>query len=214
MNLDELKTAWKVYDRKLQSTKAINEKIIISMITERSGSRYAKVWRQYIIGIAWMLICLAFSILVIFTNPFDYRYNIQYIPMVIFAASMIVLLGGMFRSFMEMQRITITQHNVGDALKGIIAIYEKPKKFFHYIIMVFLFSQVVLLPLSFLPRNLDTMGLSTALAERLIPISIAALVLFLAYKLGAFKERQADKFREDLNELESLKAMSAELSEI
>lgn len=213
MNLDELKTAWNVYDRKLQSTQAINERIIVSMITERSGNRFSKVRKQYTLGLMWMFICLAFSILVILTNPFDYGYTLQYIPMGIFAACLIVLIGGMVRSYRNLQKVAITQNSTGEALKSIIAVYEQPKKFLHYTIIVFLFSQVLLLPLSFLPRNIETMGLWGALAERLIPISISALILFIAFRLGAFKERHVEKFREDLNELESLKAMSAELAE-
>jgi hypothetical protein len=36
--------------------------------------------------------------------------------------------------------------------------------------------------------------------------------LYVAHKLGAFKERHKDKFKDDLNELEELKRMSRELS--
>jgi hypothetical protein len=36
MNLDELKSAWQIYDQKLQVSQAINEKIIVSMIRESS----------------------------------------------------------------------------------------------------------------------------------------------------------------------------------
>jgi hypothetical protein len=39
MNLEELKSAWQVFDKKIQSTQAINEKLIESMIRERSMSR-------------------------------------------------------------------------------------------------------------------------------------------------------------------------------
>lgn len=211
MNLDDLKTAWKEYDRKLQSTQVINEKIIVSMITERSGSRFSKVRRQYMLGFAWMFICLTFGILIILTNPFDYRYTFQYIPMILFAIGLIIIMGGMSQAYLALQKITITHNTIDEALKKIIAVYEKPKKFLHYTIVVFLFSQVFLFPLSFLPRSVETRGLWPALAECIIPISIAALMVFAAYKLGAFKERHVGKFREDLSELEALKAMSAEL---
>jgi hypothetical protein len=213
MNLDELKTTWKEYDRKLQTTQQINEKILVSMITERAGNRFVKVKRNYIMGFAWMMLWLAFSVLVIAANPFDYAYGIQYIPMVIFGIGLVILMAGLLRSYLIFQRISITHHNVGEALKRIIAIYERPKKFFNYTIIVFLFSQTVLFPLSFLPRSIERMGLVPALAERMIPIFIAGLLVFLAFKLGAFKERHVDKFREDLNELQELKAMSAELED-
>jgi hypothetical protein len=160
-----------------------------------------------------MVICLAFSILVILTNPFDYGYKIQYIPMGIFAICLIILIGGLLHAYRALKDISITHNNVDDSLKRIIAIYEKPKKFFYNTIIVFLLSQTVLFPLSFLPRHIEKMGLATALVERTIAISIAALILFIAFKLGAFKDRHAEKFKEDLNELQSLKAMSAELKD-
>lgn len=212
MNLDDLKTAWKEYDRKLESTQRIHEKIITSMIAERTGNRFSKLTRQYIISFAWMLICLTFGVLVLLTNPFDYGSTLQYIPMVIFVIGLVILMAGMAMRFFTLRKITFSHTNVGEALMKIIAEYEKPKKFFYFTIMIFLFSQVFLFPLSFLPSSIESMGLWPALGERLIPISIAALILFAAYKLGAFKERHVDKFREDLNELQSLKEMSAELS--
>lgn len=81
----------------------------------------------------------------------------------------------------------------------------------NYTVIIFLFSQVFLFPLAFLPRSIEARGLWPTLAERLIPISIAAIILFVAYKFGAFKVRHIDNFRKDLTELEQLKAMSAEL---
>lgn len=211
MNLDELKTSWKEYDRKLKTTQQMNEKILLSMITERVGNRFATVKRNYVISFSWMGLWLAFSILVIATNPFDYDYSIQYVPMLIFAVGLSILITGLVRSYQVFQKIDINQYNVGEGLKRIIAVYERPKKFFGYTVIVFLFSQVVLFPLSFLPRIIDRMGFVPALAERMIPIVIGGLLLFVAFKLGAFKERHVGKFKEDLNELEELKAMSAEL---
>jgi hypothetical protein len=211
MNLDDLKTVWKTYDRKLQSAQALNEKIIASMISERSGSRFSKVRRHYVLGLIWMVICLAFSILVIVTNPFDYGHRIEYIPMAILAICLTIMIGGWFHTYRGLSNINITHNNVDESLKKIIAIHEKPKKFFYNTIIVLLFSQTVLFPLSFLPRHIERLGLPMALAERSVAISVAALLLFIAFKLGAFKDRHTERFREDLNELQSLKAMSAEL---
>jgi hypothetical protein len=211
MNLDELKTAWKEYERRLQSTQAMNEKIIASMIAERSGSRFSKVKKQYMLGFAWMIICLGFGVIVIVTNPFDYVYDFQYIPVIIFCIGLAILMWGMIRAFLQLKDVAVTHMNVDASLKKIIAVYEQPRRFFIYVIILFLFSQVVLFPLSFLPRNIGQSGLWPALGERLIPITISALLLFAAYRLGAFKDRDGDKFREDLNELQMLKSMASEL---
>jgi hypothetical protein len=211
MNLDELRTAWKEYDRKLESTQAIQDRIITSMIAERSANRFSGVKNQYRLGLAWMLVCLLFSVIIMATNPFDYRYIIQYIPMCIFAIGVSILLADMAKSYAAFRRILVTHYNVAEALKRIIAIYEQPKKLIRYTLIIFVFSQIVLLPLSFLPANVDRIGLWPAVLERLIPISIGALLFLLALKLGAFKQRHVDKFREDLSELQSLRKMSDEL---
>jgi hypothetical protein len=38
MNFEELKTAWQVYDKKIQAVQSINEKLMEAMIKERSLS--------------------------------------------------------------------------------------------------------------------------------------------------------------------------------
>jgi hypothetical protein len=213
MNLDDLKSTWKVYDQRLQAAQTLNEKIIVSMITERSSTRFSTVKTQYVVGLAWMLVCLTAGIAILWGNPFDYRYKIQYIPTGIYTICLIIVLIDMVRSFIALRHIAIHHHTIDDSLKKIIAVYEKPRRFLKYILIIFLISQVVLFPLSFLPRNIETMGLWTALAERLIPISIAALLLFAAHKFGAFKDRHAKKFKTDLDELGELRKMSGELND-
>ena len=72
-------------------------------------------------------------------------------------------------------------------------------------------STAILFPLSFLPRKIERVGLWGGIIETLIPILIAAVMVFIAFKLGAFKERNGKKFEEYTNELEELKSLSDEL---
>jgi hypothetical protein len=211
MNLDELKTAWLTLDRKLSATKTLNDKLITSMVAERSGNRFHTVRRNYLIGFTWLTLCLAAGFAVIFGNPFDYQYTIQYIPMIIYCLGLIMITAWMIRSYLQLGRIKLDQDNIRAALKDIVGIYERPKKFMSYILWIFLLSQVILFPLSFLPKSIERIGLWPALGERLIPISIALLMVFIAHKLGAFKERHGAKFKADLNELDQLKKIAAEL---
>jgi hypothetical protein len=213
MNIDELKTVWKDYDRKIASSKLINEKIITSMITERTSSRFSTVKRNYTIGICWMVACLGVGLAILLGNPFDYQHTIQYVPIVIYCVCLTIMTVGFVIFTLQLTRIPISHHNLDVALKKIIAIYERPRKFLKYTIIIFLFSQLVLFPLSFLPHNLQRLGLWPALGERLIPISISALMLYAAYKFGAFKDRYGKKFKEDHRELEALRAMTIELEE-
>jgi hypothetical protein len=211
MNLDELKTAWKEYDRKLTSTQNIQEKIIISMIAEKTNTRFVTVKRNYAIGLLWMFICLLLGVMVLWGNPFDYTYRIQYVPIIIYCACLIILTGALLVSYWGLQNITITHYNLDVSLKKIIAVYAKPKKFLKYTLIIFLISNVFLFPLSFLPRSIERLGVWNALAERLIPISISALLLFIAHKLGAFRDKHGKQFRAYQQELKELKEMSSEL---
>src|SRR5690606_24767250 len=210
MSLDVFKTVWKEYDRKLQSTQEISDRIVRSMIAERAVNRFSKVRRQYALSLAWMSACLGLGIVIILTNPFDYTGTLQFIPMGVFVTGIAILIAGLTAKYLALQRITFSHRNIADALSQVIAVYEKPRTFLSYTVIAFLFSQVFLFPLSFLPRSIEARGLWLALGERLIPISIATILVYVAYKLGAFKERHVDHFRKDQNELQDLKAMSAE----
>lgn len=213
MNLDELKNAWKVYDHKLQTAQQINERIIISMITERSSNRLRKVKREYAIGFAWILLWLVIGVAILTTNPFDYKLPIQYVPMAVFSACLFILLVGMGIAYTALQKVTVEYSSIETALKQIIAVYKKPRKFFMYTVIALMFCQTVMFPLSFLPARLETTDFWPALGESLIPMSVSGGLLLLAYKLGAFKERRGKEFEEDMNELDTLKSMSRELAE-
>lgn len=213
MNLDEMQTVWKAYDRQLQRTRAISEKIIVSMIAERSKARFASVRRQYLVGFGWLLLCLGAGGAVLWGNPFDYTYTWQFAPVALYCIGLIFLLSDMILAFRNLKRIAFHHHALDIALRNVIAVYERPRRFMRYILYGFLFSQIFLFPLSFLPRAIERMGLWTALGERLIAIAVALLLLYVAHRLGAFKERHRDKFKHDLSELESLKAIVAELQE-
>lgn len=212
MNIDELKNAWNDYDKKVEATKRFHENLIESMIANRSGDRFSKIKRNYLLGFLWMFGWAALALLICLTNPFDYEKSWQYIPLWIFIGCVVVFIVGMIRTVTEFNSISITNNNVGSSLKKIIEVYERPQKFQKYTLWLFLFSQVILFPLSFLPRAIERAGVWPALAERLIPMAIAALMLYAAHKLGAFKERHKDKLKEDLSELEELKRMSDELA--
>ncbi|RAW02882.1 hypothetical protein [Pseudochryseolinea flava] len=211
MNTDALKEAWKKLDRKVQATNLLNERLILSMIADRSKNRFQSVKRNYWIGFGWLAFCMCAGLMVIIGNPFDYTYLIQFVPMIIYCVCLVVIVVNMFLSYRRLNNITIDYASVRSALAEIIAIYERPQKFMKYILYVFIVSQTILFPLSFLPKNIDNLGFWPAMFERLIPISIAFLILFIAYKLGAFKDRQSQKFKDDLNELDQLKAVIKEL---
>ncbi len=214
MTIEELKVAWKEYDAKLQSTRLLTEKLVISMIRERSGSRLSQLTRRHVYGLAYMCVMLLVGAAVLAGNPFDYQRPIEYIPIGIYCICMMILIFGMLKAYSELKRVEINNDNIESSLKKIISVYEKPNRFFHHAIVVLLITSTTLFPLSFLQRKIEKAGLWPGMIDTLIPIVLSVTLVFIAYRLGAFKERQAEKFRRDMDELNNLKGISEELRNV
>ncbi len=206
MKADELISNWKMYDKKLDATLMLQEKIVHTIIKERVSNRFSGLKSKYIAGITWMLICLLFSIAVLLTNPFDYKSSLQYVPMGVLAFCLAILTGKLVHTFQRIQNISIDHHSVEEALRRAIALYEKPKQFFQYTLITMIVSQTVLFPLSFLPNKLQRMSAGEAVIDTIIPMMISAAMLFIAHKAGAFKDRDEEIFRNDLKELNDFRS--------
>jgi len=212
MNIDDFKTMWKEYDRKIDESTAIHEKLMTSIIANRSDNRFTSVKRIYQLRAAWIGICLLVGSLVIIGNPFDYTHTVQYVPMMVFSLSLVVFLIDIILSYRALNKISVTSQNVRESLRSIIAIYEKPRKFVGYVLVTFLCSQLLMFPLTFLPvaKGVDW---SLQLPKMIVPVSAGILTVVVGYLLGAFRSSGGEKFKGDLAELESLKRLSSELAE-
>ena len=211
MNLTELKAAWHEYDDKLKAVNTISDKIILSMIRERSSSRLSTIENVYrftfVSNTIWILLILAS----IASNPFDFTHPVQYIPMTVVGISLVIFLGISLRSYRDLKKVDIRNSPLAESLKQIIVIFEKPWKYIKQNIILMMVA-ASLFPLSFLPRAIEAAGLWSALLYELTPIVVVALVMyFISIKTGLFKERYAATFRNDLQDLEELKSMSSEL---
>ncbi|MBA4053283.1 MAG: hypothetical protein C0490_01085 [Marivirga sp.] len=210
MNLDELKTAWRDYDRKLQSTQLINERIITSMITERSRSTWGQARRYYIFGFVSTSFWFLLGIAVLIGNPFDYQDIIQYTPIAVMSLCFLAFLILFIINYRKLDSINIHHDNLDASLKKIIKLYEKPRKLLTGVLYIYLVAAFAF-PISFLSQKIARTGVWEAILDTLIPMAISAALLLIASKLGAFKERHKLKFEKNLNELQELKALSAEL---
>lgn len=211
MNLDELKTAWREYDRKIQLSHAINEKIILRMISDRSTSRLGKIRREYLLSFIYMFAMLALFMCIFIWNPFDYTHIFQYTPTALQSTCILITLILLFNGQRDL-RVDINQSNLDASLKTIIAVYEKAEKLLRWS-GVSLMVSGLLFPLSFLPKALKSSGLWQGLGLVFIQVAVIFTLYVIVIKLGFLKDKKkyATRFKEDLNELEELKAMSAEL---
>jgi hypothetical protein len=213
MNIDELKTAWQTYDTKLQLTHKLSDKLIISMINEKSKSRLSKVRSHYLIGLIYMIGLLGFGVAALVGNPFDYNYTLEYLPIALYTLCLAILTVAMFNTNQKLQQIEINQSNLDTSLKQIASIFEKYQKPGRLLgaTLKLILSTTILFPLSFLPRKIERVGLWEGIIDTLIPVLIAAAMVFIAFKLGAFKERNGKRFEEYTKELEELRTLSNEL---
>ncbi len=214
MNIEELKMAWQEYDTKLQTAHTLSGKVISSMIKERSRSRLSMVKKHYIFGVFYMIAWLFVGVAVIFGNPFDFKHLIEYLPVTIFCLCLTILILAMINTYMDLQKIEINRDTLDISLNKIINIttrYEKPGMFLGWTVKLLL-SVAVLFPLSFLPRKIERLGVWEGIVDTIVPVILSATVLFIAFKFGAFKERNGKKFKEYQEELNELKELSEELS--
>jgi hypothetical protein len=144
-------------------------------------------------------------------NPFDFKYTVQYIP---FGILTIGVFMAMYSLFKTLQRFNVNMNHVSleHFLKATIEEFEKNKKMETWFGSI-IFAAGTLTVFSFLPKKLENKGFWPALGETAISIAITLVIYFVAYKLGAFKNRKKEGFENDLKELEELKAISSDLAE-
>lgn len=202
MNLEELKSAWQVYDRKLQASQAINEKLIFSMIRERSNSRVSRIKRDNILLLLVMFLEFVFLIAVFVGNPFDFKFLWQYLPFLFILVGNLMAIVVLFKVY-KMLKTDITNENLRLFLKNLIETFEKNKKAEGWF-GVIMFVSGCLTIFSFLPHKLAAESLSMAIIDTLIPLAISGVIYWIAYKMGAFKNQKEMAFKNDLTELENL----------
>ena len=208
MNLDELKTAWQEYDSRLAATEEINQKVIASMIRERSVSRVARIRRRYTEMLCLFLFYAVCLTGFFFGNPFDYTSIIQYLPLTGLTLGSILMVVFLFRARLAIQKVNVERHNLNEALEQIILVYVSYRKIFKYITS-FVFLSAVLINLSFLPGIIANRGLWMAV----LMMSVVYLTLFICFYYFYFKRKihlkegkEEKGLKADLEELKELKS--------
>lgn len=213
--LDELKTAWKTYDKKIERSRLLSDRLIVSMIREKSQSRLTRVKKNYLMGVGYMLFWFVLGIIVIFSNPFDFKRTTEYLPVVVYCVCVLVLGGAMLKTAFQLQNVKIADSTLQEALASITEIlkkYNRPGKFLGLTLKILL-STAVLFPLSFLQRKIENEGLTKGILETLLAMSISGIMIIIAHKAGAFREKNSSKFDDYQRELQELRTLSEELNE-
>ncbi|MDB5246769.1 MAG: hypothetical protein JWQ40_1163 [Segetibacter sp.] len=209
MDLEQVKTEWQQYNQKLELSQRLNEQLIMSILRERSRSRVSKIRRDNTLYMILMVLNLVLLSAIFAGNPFDFKYNIQYIPYGALAIGVILAIFSLIRSFKTFD-VNLNNVSLDSFLKKTIYEYEKNKKMEKWF-GILVFSAGVLTALSFLPNKLKSKELWPALGETVLTMGITIAVYFIAVKAGAFNDRKREGFENDLRELNELKAISSEL---
>src|SRR5690606_18189491 len=124
MNLEELKATWQDYDKKLIATRTINEKIIMSMMREKSASTLSKIRRRCIYTILLMGIIIWFSIMSIIYNAFDYEYKLQFLPLILYIIVATIFVVYLIREYVH-SKVDLYKENLKDSLIKVISFHKK-----------------------------------------------------------------------------------------
>jgi hypothetical protein len=209
MELDALKKSWEQLDKRVQHATALNQKLVETIISSRVMTTVDKIKRLYNSFFIVLLIEVIFLGSILFGNPFDFRHWAQNIPYSL-------LLGGVIIAFFNLLHISrgikklSADTKIDRYVKGIVSLYDQNKRFEKWFAII-LFSIGLTVPFSFLPTKIERMGLSGALLDIAIMISITGGIYLIALKLGAFKHPYKDKLKRDLVEWEELKALADEM---
>ncbi|HZF63711.1 MAG TPA: hypothetical protein VEZ55_04470 [Chitinophagaceae bacterium] len=211
MNINEIKTEWIRVNQKLATTDKLNEKLIQSMLKERSRSRVSKIRRENTMYMVLMILNLVLIAAIFWGNPFDFKYTAQYIPYGLLAIGVLMAIVALIKSFQSFN-VDINNMSLENFLTKTLYEYEKNKKIETWFGRIIL-SAGLLTAFSFLPKKLENKDLWQALTETAGSIIITLVIYFVAFKAGAFKNRKKEGFENDLNELNELKGIAVDLKE-
>jgi hypothetical protein len=209
MNIDEVKTEWIRVNQRLESSDRLNERLIQSMLRERSRSRVSKIRRDNTMYMLLMILNLVLIAAIFLGNPFDFKYNMQYIPYGMLGIGVLMAIATLAKSFQSFS-VDINSMSLDIFLTNTLHEYEKNKKMQTWFGR-FILSGGLLTALSFLPKKLQNKELLPALAETAVSIIVTLVIYFVAFKAGAFKNRKKEGFENDLKEWNELKGIAADL---
>ena len=207
MELELFRASWERLDKKLQSAALFNEKLLENIISSRVATTVDKIKRLYL-GFYLVLIAeIIFLIAFFIGNPFDFKYNLQFLPYTFLMIGVIIAFINLISIDRAIRKLS-PGGRIDHYLKSIVSIYEKNQRFEKWFGIIFL-SIGLLVPLSFLPQKIERYGLTKGLLDQFIALAVVLGCYVLALKLGAFKNPYRDKLQKDLAEWNELRSLAS-----
>ena len=211
MNVEQIKEEWARYNEKLSLSRQLSDKLIISMLKERSRSRISAIRRSNLLYLLLMSLVLILLIAIFTGNPFDFEYSWQFIPYGVLVIGVIITIITLVQSLLGLPA-DLNKLDLSSFLKQTVSAYDRKKKVESWFGII-MFTGGVLTVFSFLPGKLKNKTVSEAILETGLLVLITIIIYFIAFKAGAFKNHNKAAFENDLKELNNLKELSAEFQE-
>jgi MFS family permease len=211
MNVEQIKMEWTRYNEKLALSQQLSDKLIISMLKERSRSRISAIRRSNSLYLLLMCLVLTLLIAILTGNPFDFDYSWQFIPYGVLVIGVVITIITLIQSIQSLPA-DLNKSDLSSFLKQTVLAYDRKKKIESWFGII-MFTGGLLTVFSFLPGKLKNKGLTEALLETGLMVVITIIIYFIAFKAGAFKNHNKAAFENDLKELNNLKQLSSEFQE-
>jgi MFS family permease len=211
MNVEQIKMEWNRYNEKLSLSQQLSEKLIISMLKERSRSRISAIRRSNFLYLLLMCMVFTFLIAIFAGNPFDFNYGWQFIPYGVLLIGVLITIITLVQSLQSLPA-DLNKLDLSSFLKQTVLAYDRKRKVESWFGII-MFTGGVLTVFSFLPGKLKNNSVTEALLETGLLVVITIIIYFIAFKAGAFKNRNKAAFENDLKELNNLRDLSAEFQE-
>jgi hypothetical protein len=204
MNLDELKVNWNTLADAVQTSKALSEQVVLSMIRNQSRSTISKARRKLRNTAFFFSGLLMLFIAILSGNPFDYTQWAQYVPAVLYAFLIVFALKIIISENLEIKSITLNKSNLRESLQKVIHIQERCEFTMERVWKLSLIAGF-LLGVSLMARNFEIYGWG----KSLLFTGANALTVIVLYLIAKRFSRQSP----DTN-LAELKMHLSELDEL
>jgi hypothetical protein len=201
-NLSDLQSLWTAYGKKLTVQESLTEKMMRSMIRERSRSTLAVMGRKNILLASLFLFYTLFFTACILGNAFDYTHPAYYIPLVLQGISCCVFAVLLLNTYSQIKQVDPAKENLSEALQKVIRVNDRHVLLSGRIWWGY-FIAGVLFPFTFLPRMIESKGTWEAIGLLAILVVVIGGLLVAAKKLQLFRDSHGDQLKENLHELEA-----------
>jgi uncharacterized membrane protein YedE/YeeE len=207
MNLDELKSTWKAYDEKMLASQKLSERVVFLMISDRSKSTLARMERNLKVAGLIMTAVVLFFAAAIIGNAFDYTSWYFYIPSVLYISVALFAITVIVKSYRNLSRVSLSQKNLHESLTTVLRWHEKTQSALARVWLLCMMSGF-LFGVSMVARKFEAYG-TTKVALLLSGQALLILVVYAVARwvFNAFEDKPGDELKENIQELDQLKAI-------